>query len=304
MSILFIGLGAMGEPMARRLAAVTDVVIHDVDVARAERLGAEWGVSVLADLDELPADVETIVLMVPNSRIVESILRGDRLLLDRMPAGGLVIDMSSSEPESTRMLAVHAASMGIGYVDAPVSGGVARAATGELAIMAGGTPDDVERALPVLRAIGVSIHHVGGSGAGDAAKALNNLLSATNIAAAAEVLTAAAAFGIAPEAMLAVINASTGRSQATEVKYPQFVLSGSFASGFGLDLMLKDLAIARGLTGGAGLTTPVTDAAALAAHASREFAATPPDHTEIVRYYEAANGTLIRQSPREENDDD
>ena len=295
MSTLFIGLGAMGAPMASNLARGDfPVVVHDVDVDAAHRLAESVDVEVAESLDPLPADVSTVVLMVPNSRIVEDLLTGSGALFERLPADSLVIDMSSSEPSSTRRLAEKAARYGIGYVDAPVSGGVPRAETGELAIMAGGDAASVERAKPFLGLMGTSIHHVGGPGAGDAAKALNNLLSATNIAAAAEILSAASRFGIEPTAMLEVINASTSRSQASEFKYPRHVLSGKFDSGFSMDLMLKDLGIARTLTTEAGLDTPVTDAAQVVAHASREYAATPPDHTEIARYYEAKNDMLFR----------
>lgn len=294
MTILFIGLGAMGEPMARNIARTADVLLYDVNAEVATRLAEDIGVSALDSLDVLPDSVDTVVLMVPNSRIVESLLVEDARLLNKLPAGSLIIDMSSSEPGSTAELAKRASSRSVAYIDAPVSGGVAKAKTGELAVMVGATPESLQRARPILDAVAGSVHHVGGPGAGDAAKALNNLLSATNIAAAAEILTAATRFGIAPEAMLGVINASTGRSQATEVKYPAFVLSGSFASGFGMDLMLKDLAIAKSLTSGAGLDTPVTDAAGTIANAAREYAGTPPDHTEIVRYYENANDVLVR----------
>jgi 3-hydroxyisobutyrate dehydrogenase len=287
MAILFIGLGAMGAPMATRLASGDEPVLgFDRDPAAAERVA---GVAVARNLDPLPDDVATVVLMVPTSRVVESVLAE---LFDRLPAGALVIDMSSSEPESTRKLAAAAADRGIGYVDAPVSGGVARAETGELAIMVGGEPADVERAMPVLRRIGSSVHHVGGPGAGDAAKALNNLLTSTNIAAAAEILTAAARFGIAPAAMLGVINASSSRSAASEVKFPKHVLTGTFDSRFSLDLMIKDVGIAGTLT--AGLVSPVTDAAHAVVAAAREHAGDPPDHTEIARFYEAGNGVELR----------
>ncbi|MGW2332195.1 NAD(P)-dependent oxidoreductase [Streptomyces sp. NPDC001700] len=296
MSTLFIGLGAMGAPMAANLARGPEpVVVFDVDVKAAHRVAESADVLVAESLDPLPDGVSTLLLMVPSSRIVEDLLTGEAALLNRLPTGGLIIDMSSSEPSSTRQLAKKAAQRGIAYVDAPVSGGVPRAKTGELAIMAGGDVAAVERSTPLLELVGASIHHVGGPGTGDAAKALNNLLSATNIAAAAEILSAANRFGIEPAAMLAVINASTGRSQASEFKYPRHVLSGKFDSGFAMDLMLKDLGIAHGLTSGAGLDTPVTDAARVVALASRDHANTPPDHTEIARYYEAKNNVLLRE---------
>lgn len=293
MTTLFIGLGAMGKPMASNLSRAHDILLFDVNVDAARALALELGSTATDSLATIPESVDTVVLMVPNSRIVEDLLLGDGGLLKKLPSGSLILDMSSSEPTSTRDLAEVASGLGIDYVDAPVSGGVARATTGELAIMVGATNSAFVRAQPFLTLMGSSIHHVGGPGSGDAAKALNNLLSATNLAAAAEILTAAKNFGIAPSTMLAVLNSSTGRSQASETKYPNFILTGSFASGFGMDLMLKDLSIARSLTSGAGLPAPITDVAHDIATQSRDFANTPPDHTELVKYYEHESGVSL-----------
>jgi len=294
MSTLFIGLGRMGAPMARRHAAQYPTDVFDVDTATATALAAEIGGRAVPSLDELPADVDTVVLMLPDSRIVESVLEAGGLLA-RLPAGSLVIDMGSSEPASTRRLAELASARGIGYVDAPVSGGVAKAVTGELSIMVGGAPADVERARPHLEPLGAAVLAVGAPGAGHAAKALNNLVSATNLAAAAEALTVARAFGIAPEVMVGVLNASTGRSQASEVKYPRHVLTGSYDSGFAMDLMIKDLGIAQSLGRAQGASTPVTDAALDAAVRAREaLGGAGLDHTEVARYYESVNGVSLR----------
>jgi 3-hydroxyisobutyrate dehydrogenase len=281
--------------MARNYtAAGRDVVLFDVDATVAASLAEEIGARTIDALTEVPADVDTVVLMLPNSRIVESVLEGDGLHT-RLPDGSLVIDMGSSEPASTRRLAEVARGEGIGYVDAPVSGGVAKAVTGELSIMVGGAGDDVRRARPHLEPLGAAILDVGPPGAGHAAKALNNLLSASNLAAAAEVLTVARAFGIEADVMVDVINASTGRSQATEVKYPKHVLTGSYDSGFAMDLMIKDLRIARSLARAEGLQTPVTDAAAETADSARAALARDDlDHTEVARYYESVNGVSLR----------
>lgn len=295
MTTLFIGLGAMGAPMATNLAKGNEpLFVFDVNPAAAHKLAETVEAQVTETLHPLPNGIDTVVLMVPNSRIVEDILTGDTGLFAQLQPDSLVIDMSSSEPGSARTLAATAAGHHLEFVDAPVSGGVAKATTGELAIMAGGSNAAFDRAKPFLSRMGTSIHHVGAAGAGDAAKALNNLLSATNIAAAAEVLSAASRFGIEPAAMLDVINASTSRSQASEVKYTKHILPGTFNSGFAMDLMLKDLKIARTLTSEAGLATPITDAGFDVAHASREYAGTPPDHTEIARFYEARNNVELR----------
>ena len=293
MSTLFVGLGRMGAPMASRHAAHHETLVSDSDPGVAAALAAELGTVAVAS-GELPGGVDTVVLMLPSSRVVESVLL-DGGLLARLSPGALVIDMGSSEPASTRGLAEQARRRDVGFVDAPVSGGVAKAGTGELSIMVGGAPEDVERARPHVEPLGSTVVVVGRSGAGHAAKALNNLLSATNIAAAAEVLTVARTFGIAPDVMVDVLNSSTGRSQATEVKYPRHVLTGRYDSGFAMDLMLKDLSIARALAREQGATTPVTDAAfGAATEAFDALGGGALDHTEVARHYEALNHVSLR----------
>ncbi len=305
-STLFVGLGRMGAPMARRYAASRRTLLHDTDPAAADRVADVTTATVLRDLSDLVTrrplidQVDVVVLMLPTSTAVESVLEGCGLLTD-LATGSLVIDMGSSVPASTRRLAEAAAARGIGYVDAPVSGGVSRAETGDLAIMVGGEPPWVAAARPHLDPLGATLVHVGPSGAGHAAKALNNLLSATHLTAAAEVLSVAQLAGIEPEVMLEVLNASTGRSQATEVKYPRQVLTGSFASGFELDLMVKDLDIATGLAAEVTASVPVTAAATASARAASDhLGRSGADHTELVRWVEHINHTSLRARPARE----
>lgn len=303
MATLFIGLGRMGAPMARRHADRHETVLFDVDSSVASALAEELGTRAVPSLADVPDGVDTVVLMLPDSRVVETVLVTEGLL-SRLPSGSLVIDMGSSEPTSTQRLAEEARARGVGYVDAPVSGGVAKAVTGGLSIMVGGTAHDVDRARPHLEPLGATVLPVGPPGAGHAAKALNNLLSATNLAAAAEVLTVARTFGIEAEVMVDVLNASTGRSQATEVKYPKHVLTGSYDSGFAMDLMIKDLGIARSLASDQGASTPVTDAAFDTAVRAREaLGGAGRDHTEVARYYESVNQASLRATggPAERN---
>ena len=184
--------------------------------------------------------------MLPNSAIVEAVLL-DEGWADALPAGATVIDMSSSEPVRSRTLGEALAGKGLGYLDAPVSGGVKRAVDGTLAILVGGEADRLARWRPVLEAMGKSVLHIGPAGSGHAAKALNNFVSAAGLLATVEALQVAQRFGIMPEAMTDVLNASSGRSNTSENKVKQFMLSGSFASGFSLKLMDKDLGIAGAL---------------------------------------------------------
>lgn len=296
---LFVGLGNMGAPMARRYAPGRELFVFDMDPGARAAISEETGALALPNLASTPEHVTTVILMLPNSRIVESVVRESVVresgLLAQLRPGSMIIDMGSSEPASTAALAEDAGAAGIAYVDAPVSGGVARAITGELAIMAGGTTEAFEAALPHLQPMGTNIVHVGKAGTGHAAKALNNLLSATNLSAAAEILCAAASVGIEPETMVKVINGSTGRSQATEVKYPRHILTGKFDSGFAMDLMLKDLRIARSIFSDHSIEAPVVLAAETTAQAARDHLETKnPDHTELVRHYERVNGMLLR----------
>ena len=301
---LFVGLGRMGHPMVRRYAATHSTVLFDIDEDISAGLAAELGAVALPELTGLPDDIATVILMLPDSRIVESVLLGEDDLLAHLSPGTLVIDMGSSEPASTRRLSDLASQKGLQYVDAPVSGGVAKATTGELSIMVGGEPAAVQSAMTHLEPMGANIVHVGPSGAGHAAKALNNLLSATNLAAAAEVLCVAQRSGIRPEVMVEVLNSSTGRSQATEVKYPQHILTGSFASGFEMDLMLKDLDIATGLSAEDEVSTPITSQTVeTLVEARRWLDASGLDHTEIARYYEGVNRTLLRSDTNERPDE-
>jgi 3-hydroxyisobutyrate dehydrogenase len=197
-------------------------------------------------------------------------------------------------------LARRAAERGVRYVDAPVSGGQAKAITGELSIMAGGDADPVERVRPLLSAMGSTIHRTGPAGSGHALKALNNLLSAIGIAGAAEVLTAGTKFGLDPKVMLDVINSSTGRNQATQVKFEPYVLSGTFDSGFALSLMVKDLRTALQIADDTGTPTPVArtvvDAAARALQATPEPGA---DHTVLARWIAANAGVDLAAATRE-----
>lgn len=282
-STLFIGLGRMGAPMAVRHAQTFTTAVFDLSSAAAQSVGEEGGATPVTDLRSVPTDIDTVILMLPSSRQVEETLTGEDGLMHRLGEGALIIDMSSSEPMSTRELAQQARARGIAYVDAPVSGGVPKARTGELSILVGGSAEAVERAIPHLKVMGSTIIHVGDEGAGDAAKAINNLVSATNIAVACEALTVAQKFGIDPTKMAEVLNSATGRSQASELKITKYILPQNFTSGFAYDLMLKDMTIARGLA--ESLETPVTATAFDKLNAGRAELGDGPDHTEISRLY-------------------
>ena len=276
----FVGLGRMGEPMARRLVAGGIAVRgHDAAPGPAEALA---GVVTLVNSAASAADgVPVVILMLPDSNVVETVVDGG--LLDALRPGTLLVDMSSSEPLRTRGLAERVADRGVTLVDAPVSGGVPGARAGTLMIMVGGPRDAAATLQPLLALMGRA-RHVGGVGAGHALKALNNLLSATNLLACSEAMLAGERFGLDPAVMLEALNRSSGRSGATEDKWPKYVLPETYDSGFTAGLMVKDIRIALGLIEANGA------ASALAARTvelwGRAVAQLGPgaDHTEIVRW--------------------
>ena len=285
-TVAFLGLGAMGAPMARRLGAAGHRVTgHDPAPGAAARLRGAAGVRTAESAGAAVARADAVILMVPDSAAVESILLAGGLL-DRLPAGTLLLDMGSSEPLRTRELAERARARGVRLVDAPVSGGVAGAEAGTLTVMAGGAAEDFAAALPLLRVLGERVRHVGPAGAGHAVKALNNLMSATHLLVSSEALLAGARFGVDPAVMLEAVNGSSGRSASTEQKWPRFVLDRGFDSGFALRLMVKDMRTATALAEATGGPAPLGEAAlALWESAAEEL---PPgaDHTEIVRWLE------------------
>ena len=287
-TILFVGLGMMGYPMANRIASAGfPLWVADADSARAQQFAAEHpGVLAFVPGKETLPDIDVVITMLPNSAIVESVIVGhddQPGLSAAMKRGAIVIDMSSSEPLRSRELAATLAETGLLFLDAPVSGGVKRASDGSLAIMAGGDKAVFEQCAEILQCMSKTLFHVGPAGAGHAVKALNNYVSAAGLAATVEALQAAEQFGLDPAIVTDVFNASTGRNNTTENKVKQFMLSGSFNSGFSLQLMTKDLGIAMKLGQDLGTPMPLgSQCLALWAEAAKQ-SGPATDHTEMYR---------------------
>lgn len=279
----FIGIGAMGWPMASRLVATGfDLTVYDKDIARAHRFVQEVG-GHAAETPAAAASAELVITLLPNSAIVEAVLQGSDGVLSTLNPGSLVLEMSSGVPEKTLEFAAAVEARGSQLIDAPVSGGVQRAAIGTLAIMVGGDDDTVARAMPVLEAIGTSHMRTGKVGSAHAMKALNNLCSAAGLLISVEALLIGKKFGLEPDVMVDVLNASTGMNNSTQKKIKQFVLSRKFDAGFGLDLMVKDLSIALDIAGKTGTEVPFSALCrALWADAGEEIGP-GRDHTEIAR---------------------
>ncbi|MBA3478571.1 MAG: NAD(P)-dependent oxidoreductase [Lautropia sp.] len=243
----FVGIGAMGEPMAACLLnAGYQVTAFDSRPARIGEFIAAHGGSAGTSLAELGQACDVVIMILPSSAIVTDVLFGDGGMVATLRPGTVVIDMTSGVPAVTVSLSERLAQQGVVLFDAPVSGGVPRAVTGKLTIMAGGQAKDIDAALPVLEAMG-SVIKTGVIGTGHAMKALNNLVSAGGFLIGIEALLIGSRFGIDPETMVDILNVSTGMSNSTQKKFKQYVLSRKFDSGFALGLMAKDLSIALGI---------------------------------------------------------
>lgn len=288
----FIGLGRMGVPMAGNLLrAGFEVAGYDVNAQAgrelSERPGFERGASAQASV----AAVDVIVLMLPDSTIVDGLLWDAPGLAAAMQPGTLLIDMGSSDPLHSRSNFERLGARGLGFIDAPVSGGVKRAIDGTLSIMVGGPKDTFERARPVLQAMGKTLIHVGGAGAGHAVKALNNYVSAAGLIAVSEALVAAEKFGIDPHVVNRALNASTGRNNTTELKVENFMLSKRYDSGFALALMRKDIQTASQFIDGMGTPGRFARECLGVAAAAEQALGAGADHTAVHAYCAGLPGT-------------
>jgi 3-hydroxyisobutyrate dehydrogenase len=291
-----VGLGQMGAPMARNLArAGFQLFVADASADTVRRFAADTKCVVPPDLKSLGAACRVVITMLPDGATVRRVVVGDGgdCLAAGLARGAIVIDMSSSSPVGTRELGKTLEGRGVALIDAPVSGGVKKAIDGSLAIMAGGDPSTIESVRPVLAAMGGKVFATGPLGAGHAMKALNNYVSAAGFAAAAEAVLAGARFGLAPETIVAILNAATGRNNSTENKFPQFVLPRTFDAGFTVGLMVKDLRIALEVAQATEMPAPLAEAClAEWAAAERELGAAA-DHTAAVKHWERLAGSEI-----------
>lgn len=291
-TIGFVGIGNMGWPMAASLIrAGYTVQVADRNRVQADNFVQQVGGFAADSLADLAAACDVVITMLPASaQVAEVIADGTDTLLAGLKPGSLLIDMTSGQPTITRTLAERVAAAGSMMIDAPVSGGVSRAKTAQLAIMVGGDPDGIARARPVLETIGSSILPCGAIGAGQAMKALNNLVSAGGFLIGIEALLIGQKFGLDPGLMTDVLNVSTGMNNSTQKKFRQFVLNRGFDSGFSLDLMVKDLSIATGI--GKDVGTPAPFAALCREMWASALASLGPgqDHTALAKLCEHLAG--------------
>jgi 3-hydroxyisobutyrate dehydrogenase len=288
--LAFIGIGNMGRPMARHLLqAGYSLRVYDTNAAAVRDFEAAHGATSASSPASAATGADVVITMLPDGKTVREVLLGRSGATGCMDAGGIVIDMSSSDPVGTRELGELLAKKGIQLIDAPVSGGVRRAEDGSLATMVGGDAATIERVRPILAAMAKQIFLTGSLGSGHAMKALNNLVSAGGFWIATEALLIGQKFGLAPATMIDVLNASTGRNNSTEVKFKQQVLSRAFGSGFSIGLMAKDLRTARDLAAATDSFAPFTELCTKLWDDAADEIGPAADHTEAARVLEAHN---------------
>lgn len=288
----FVGIGNMGGPMVRCLTkAGCNVMIYDANTAATAPFARETKVKIAKSLPTLAAACPVIITMLPDSRIVRRVVLGGRNapgLSDGLGHDTVVIDMSSSFAPDTVKLGGDLARRGVRLVDAPVSGGVGKAVSGTLAIMAGGSTADIDRVEPVLKAMG-NVHRTGPLGSGHAIKALNNYVSAAGLIATCEALAIGKAFGIDQKTMIGVINASTGRNNTTENKADRYLIPRKFDSGFALTLMAKDVGMARSLGEQLGIAADELEFVTSYLKRAAKSLGPTADHTEVMAFVDAAD---------------
>ena len=288
----FVGLGNMGYSMAARLAnAGYQVTALDLNAETVKQFCDETGAKSATSLNALGASADLIITMLPEGKAVRKVLlgngeNGNDNVVSGLKPGTPLLDMSSCSPVDTRELSNELADLGFPAIDAPVSGGKYKAADGALAIMAGGDAALVEACRPVFEVMG-KLFHTGGPASGHAMKAMNNFLSAGTMALTSEAVITGTKFGLDPKVMVDIINASTGRSNTSEDKFPKFVLPATFNSGFYLGLMAKDLRFAVDLAESEGTPNSFINLLSSTYDSAEEALGFESDNTELYRYLES-----------------
>ncbi|MEL4376754.1 NAD(P)-dependent oxidoreductase [Brucella cytisi] len=257
-----VGLGSMGLGMAQTLVAKGFVTLGFDLSAERKTLAQAAKVTPADTLEVLFEESEFLVFSLPTARDVENVVNAHIHQLTSARRRVVIIDTSTSEPDVSRALAQRLASLGHGFLDAPVSGGPAGAASGKLTMMVGGSDADLALAQTVIEAMAVKALHVGPSGAGNVAKLVNNLLAAAHMVTTSEGLKLALAAGISPESALRVLNAASGKSMISEVHFPTWIMNDRFDSGFSMGLMRKDVRLAQEMAERVGVDNPLTSVVA------------------------------------------
>ena len=243
MKIGYVGLGSMGGALAERLQLQHELVVYDQSTAATDRLVGK-GAAAAADLASLAASCELIFLCLPTSTHVQSVIFGEGGLISALRPGTMIVDQTTGDPNKTRRMAKELAGLDVELIDAPVSGGIAGAQAGTIAIMVGSTDKQYATVLPILNAISPNVFHAGEIGNGHVIKLVNNLMSTAQRLLSFEAMTLAAKNGVPPEKAADILVASGGRNAYLERMMGPRILKGKLNVGFTLGLAHKDARLA------------------------------------------------------------
>jgi len=290
----FIGLGIMGKPMARHLLkAGYPLVVHNRSRPPVEEIAKE-GARVAESPKEVAAQAQVVITMLPDSPDVEQVYAGERGVFAGAKPGALLIDMSSISPAVARKLTLEAERRGLDMLDAPVSGGEAGAISASLSIMIGGKASAVERAMPIFQVLGKNIVHVGDAGAGQVAKAANQVVVGITIAAVSEALVLAKKAGVDPAKVRQVLLGGFAQSRILDA-HGQKMLERNFKPGFRIRLHEKDLKIALATGSEYGVPLFVTSVVAQMMAAMKSTGRGDLDHSGLVTFVEELSETELSQ---------
>ena len=294
MRVAFLGLGAIGQPMAGHLARANQLTVWNRTRAAADRFVDTHGGRAAGTPREAVEGAEVVLTCLPTSREVEALLDGPDGILAALLRGALFLDCTSGDPESAQRIARRLAERGVAFADCPVSGGTNGAQAGTLTVMVGADPGTFARARPLLASFGKRIEHLGPVGAGSAMKAVNNALLAVNILSFGEGFTALVKAGVPARKALEVLNASSGRSFVTESLVPDRVLTGAWPNTFRLALLDKDVGIAVRFLHSQGVESPLLHLASELFHDAHAALGENADYLEAIRLQEQRAGVEIR----------
>ena len=294
----FVGIGKMGTPMSKNLRhGDYTVVAYDTRPENVKAVAAD-GVQEAESLTDLASRADVVITMLPDSDVVDAVVDGSDGLSSHLNKGKLIIDMSSSYPIRTSLLASRVEKKGLHLIGAPVSGGVVGAEAATLAIMPGGPKEIVDAAMPIFETLGKTIVHIDETPeSGHAMKCVNNFLSATSLLASMEAMVLASKLGLDPEKALQVFNGGSGMNSATKDKWPRFLLPRDFTCGFSTGLMHKDLSMGSDLAREYGVAAFYLNQARQMYGLGVQKFGPDSDQTELLQMFEEWSGKKVGEPP-------
>jgi 3-hydroxyisobutyrate dehydrogenase-like beta-hydroxyacid dehydrogenase len=289
----FIGLGAMGGPMALNLAkAGHKLVVHDIDQGKTAAVRAQ-GAELAGNAEAVAAAVDRTILIVETTDQAKEVIMGERGIVRGAKPGHVVVCMSTIDPFAAREIAEQLKAKGIAMVDAPVSGGTGRAQSGELSVIVGGDEETVARCEDLFKAMGNRTFHVGPLGSGLAMKLVNNMLVQVNTVAVAEALVLGVKAGLDPQAIYDVVKVSTGASAAWELRVPR-ILKGDYEPGGTIDISYKDQELETAFAKRLGVPVLLANVSQQVYQMARAQGLNKQDGSAVVKIFEQMAGVKVK----------